>query len=76
MDLCHQAACVQWKVELQHTAVSQALSWKGKICAPVLVLETGVALNQPAEVRIVYVKLLDLVVAARWFWCCKELHIA
>ena len=61
MDLCLQAA--QWKVELQHTAVSQALSWRGKIHAPVLVLETGVALNQPAEVCIMYVKLLDLVVA-------------
>jgi len=47
MDLCHQAA--QWKVELQHTAVSQALSWRGKIHALVLVQETEVALNQPAE---------------------------
>jgi len=38
------------------------LGWKGKIHALVLVLETGVALNQPAEVRLVYMQLIDLVV--------------
>ena len=48
MDLFHQVA--QQTVILQHTAVNTALCWKERAHVFVIVLETGLAQCQSAEV--------------------------
>ena len=48
MDLFHQV--VQQRVILQHTAVNTALCWKERAHVFVIVLETGLAHYQSAEV--------------------------